>query len=87
VARAWSSQDFATVGCASLPANGNAVFPKIVPYLWYTKDAEEAARFYSTIFPDSHVDKVTPLAADTPSGPAGSVIIVELRSSAKASPR
>lgn len=50
---------------------------KIVPQLWYTKDAEEAARFYVTVFPDSHVDNVTALAADTPSGPAGSVVIVD----------
>ena len=50
---------------------------KIVPHLWYTKDAEAAARFYATVFPDSHVDRVTPLAADSPSGPAGSVVIVE----------
>jgi len=49
---------------------------KIVPHLWYTKDAEEAARFYASVFPDSHVDRVTPLAADSPSGPAGSVAVV-----------
>jgi predicted 3-demethylubiquinone-9 3-methyltransferase (glyoxalase superfamily) len=50
---------------------------KIVPHLWYAKEAEEAARYYATIFPDSRVDRVTPLAADTPSGPAGSVKVVE----------
>jgi predicted 3-demethylubiquinone-9 3-methyltransferase (glyoxalase superfamily) len=50
---------------------------KIVPFLWYAKDAEEAARFYATVFPDSHVDKVTPLATDSPSGPGGSVRVVE----------
>jgi predicted 3-demethylubiquinone-9 3-methyltransferase (glyoxalase superfamily) len=51
---------------------------KIVPHLWYTNDAEQAARFYASIFPDSRVDRVTPIPADTPSGPAGSVPIVEL---------
>ena len=50
---------------------------KIVPHLWYTKEAEEAARFYATVFPDSHVDRVTSLPADSPSGPAGSVAVVE----------
>jgi predicted 3-demethylubiquinone-9 3-methyltransferase (glyoxalase superfamily) len=50
---------------------------KIVPHLWYTKEAEEAARFYATVFPDSRVDRVTSLPADTPSGPAGSVVVVE----------
>ena len=50
---------------------------KIVPHLWYTKEAEEAARFYASIFPDSRVDAVTELPADSPSGPAGSVVVVE----------
>jgi predicted 3-demethylubiquinone-9 3-methyltransferase (glyoxalase superfamily) len=50
---------------------------KIVPHLWYTKEAEAAARFYASIFPDSRVDRVTPLPADSPSGPAGSVSVVE----------
>jgi predicted 3-demethylubiquinone-9 3-methyltransferase (glyoxalase superfamily) len=50
---------------------------KIMPHLWYTKEAEEAAAFYASIFPDSRVDRVTALPADTPSGPAGSVKIVD----------
>lgn len=50
---------------------------KIVPHLWYTKEAEEAARFYASVFPDSRVDRVTTLPADSPSGPAGSVAVVE----------
>jgi predicted 3-demethylubiquinone-9 3-methyltransferase (glyoxalase superfamily) len=50
---------------------------KIVPHLWYTKEAEEAARFYATVFPDSRVERVTTLPAETPSGPAGSVKVVE----------
>lgn len=50
---------------------------KIVPHLWYAKEAEEAARFYATVFPDSRVDRVTSLPAESPSGPAGSVDVVE----------
>lgn len=50
---------------------------KVVPHLWYARDAEEAARFYATIFPDSRVDRVTALPADSPAGPAGSVAVVE----------
>ena len=50
---------------------------KIVTHLWYTKEAEEAARFYASVFPDSRVDRVTPMPADSPSGPAGSVSVVE----------
>lgn len=50
---------------------------KIVPHLWYSDKAEEAAGFYASVLPNSRVDSVTPLPADTPSGPAGSVKVVE----------
>src|SRR5438270_7851418 len=50
---------------------------KIFPHLWYAKEAEEAARFYTSIFPDSRIDAVTPLMSDTPSGPAGSVKVID----------
>lgn len=50
---------------------------KIFPHLWYAKEAEEAARFYASIFPDSHVDRVTPLMSESPSGPPGSVKVVD----------
>lgn len=50
---------------------------KIVPHLWYANEAVEAANFYVSLFPDSRVDRVTPFPADTPSGPAGSVQVVE----------
>jgi predicted 3-demethylubiquinone-9 3-methyltransferase (glyoxalase superfamily) len=50
---------------------------KISPFLWFEKDAEAAARFYVSLLPDSRVDNVTAMAADSPSGPAGSVQVVE----------
>ena len=50
---------------------------KITPHLWYAKEAEAAARFYASIFPDSRVDRVTALPSDSPSGPVGSVKLVE----------
>lgn len=50
---------------------------KIFTHLWYAVEAEEAARFYASIFPDSHVDAVTPLPSDSPSGPAGAAVIVD----------
>lgn len=40
---------------------------KITPHLWYDKEAKEAAKFYSTIFPDSKVTNTMTLH-DTPSG-------------------
>jgi predicted 3-demethylubiquinone-9 3-methyltransferase (glyoxalase superfamily) len=50
---------------------------KIAPFLWYTREAVEAARFYTSLFPDSRVERVSALPTDSPSGPAGSVEIVE----------
>jgi predicted 3-demethylubiquinone-9 3-methyltransferase (glyoxalase superfamily) len=50
---------------------------KITPHLWFPEKADEAAEFYASIFPDSRVDSVTVLPAESPSGPPGSVKIVE----------
>lgn len=52
---------------------------KIFTHLWYAKEAEEAAAFYASIFPDSSVDRVTPLLSESPSGPPGSVKVVDFR--------
>ena len=50
---------------------------KIFTFLWYAKEAEEAAKFYASIFPDSRVDRVTSLPSESPSGPPGSVKVVD----------
>jgi predicted 3-demethylubiquinone-9 3-methyltransferase (glyoxalase superfamily) len=50
---------------------------KIFTFLWYAKEAEEAARLYASIFPDSRVDRVTTMQSDSPSGPPGSVKVVD----------
>jgi len=50
---------------------------KIFPHLWYAHDAEAAAHFYAGIFPDSSVDAIVPLHSDSPSGPPGSVVVVD----------
>jgi predicted 3-demethylubiquinone-9 3-methyltransferase (glyoxalase superfamily) len=52
-------------------------FVRIVPHLWYAKEAEEAARFYTSIFPASRIDRVTTVPSETPSGPPGSVTVVD----------
>ena len=36
---------------------------RIVPHLWYIKEAEEAARFYTKIFPKSRIDRIWKLTA------------------------
>jgi len=45
---------------------------KIFPFLWYAKEAEQAAKFYASIFPDSRVDRVTPMLSEVSAvtGPA-----------------
>lgn len=48
--------------------------------LWYDGDAEEAAGFYATTFPDSSVDAVHRAPADYPSGKKGAVLTVEFHS-------
>jgi predicted 3-demethylubiquinone-9 3-methyltransferase (glyoxalase superfamily) len=50
---------------------------KISVCLWFDGQAEEAARFYTSLFPNSHVDDVQRSPADNPSGPAGAVLTVE----------
>lgn len=50
---------------------------QIVPFLWFPENAEGAAKFYASIVPNSHVDSVTTMPADSPSGPVGAVQVVE----------
>ena len=44
-----------------------AINQKIVPHLWFDREAKEAAEFYCSVFPDSKVTNLTTLH-DTPSG-------------------
>jgi len=48
---------------------------KITPFLWFDGRAEEAAKFYTSIFNDSKITKVTRYGAAGP-GAAGSVMSV-----------
>lgn len=50
---------------------------KVFPCLWFNGNVEEAAEFYVTLLPDSHIDNVWRSPADTPSGPAGTVLTVD----------
>jgi len=45
--------------------------------LWYEQDAEEAAHFYASVFPDSAVGKVYRAPGDFPGGKAGQVLTVD----------
>jgi predicted 3-demethylubiquinone-9 3-methyltransferase (glyoxalase superfamily) len=46
---------------------------KVTQHLWFEKDMENAVRYYTSLIPGSSVGWVSPIPADTPSGPAGSV--------------
>ncbi len=50
---------------------------KIASCLWFDGQAEKAAEFYVSVFPDSRIDHVLRSAIDTPGAEAGSVILVE----------
>ena len=50
---------------------------KISPCLWFDGEAEEAAKFYVSLLPDSRIEKVQKNTVDSPAGKAGSVLVVE----------
>ena len=45
--------------------------------LWFDRDAEAAARFYATTFPDSAVGAIHRAPGDYPDGQQGDVLVVE----------
>lgn len=49
---------------------------KITPFLWFHAEAEEAANFYVSLFPDSSLGRITRFGPGGP-GPEGSVITAE----------
>lgn len=53
--------------------------PKVVSHLWFEKEAREAAEFYVATVPNSEIGRSTTVPAETPSGPADSVKIIEFR--------
>ena len=45
---------------------------KVTPFLWFDNQAEEAAKFYVSLFKDSEINRVVP-------GPGGTAMIVEFQ--------
>ncbi|MEZ5661139.1 MAG: VOC family protein [Burkholderiaceae bacterium] len=45
--------------------------------IWFDKDAEEAARFYAQIFPDTRIGRIMRAPGDYPSGRQGDALTVE----------
>lgn len=50
---------------------------ELIPCLWFDGNAEEAARFYASVLPDSSVTAIHRAPGDYPSGKEGSVLTVE----------
>jgi predicted 3-demethylubiquinone-9 3-methyltransferase (glyoxalase superfamily) len=51
-------------------------FPRITPFLWFDRNAEEAVDFYLTIFKNSRRLDTLRSSTDTPSGPKGMVLTI-----------
>jgi len=49
--------------------------PDITPFLWFDTEAEEAAKFYVSVFPNSKINKVVRNSEAAP-GPTGAVMTV-----------
>ena len=50
---------------------------KVSPCLWFNGEAEEAAKLYVSLLPDSKIETVQRNTVDSPAGKAGSVLVVE----------
>jgi predicted 3-demethylubiquinone-9 3-methyltransferase (glyoxalase superfamily) len=50
---------------------------RITPFLWFDKEAEEAANFYVSVFKNSKVKGVTRYTGEEPLGQKGSVMTVD----------
>ncbi len=53
---------------------------KITPFLWFDHQAEEAAKFYTSIFKNSKIGRIfryTEQAAEKTGRPVGSVLTIE----------
>ena len=50
---------------------------KISPCLWFDGEAEEAAKFYVSLLPDSRIERIQKNLVDGPAGKAGTVLVVQ----------
>ena len=50
---------------------------RLMPCLWFDGTAEEAARFYVSVFPDSRIDHVHKSTIAWPAGKPGDTLLVE----------
>ena len=50
---------------------------KVSPCLWFDGEAEEAAKLYVSLLPDSRIETIQKNSVDSPAGKAGSVLVVD----------
>jgi predicted 3-demethylubiquinone-9 3-methyltransferase (glyoxalase superfamily) len=50
---------------------------QISPCLWFDRQAEEAARFYTSIFLNSRIDEIMRASVDTPGAKTGETLLVD----------
>jgi predicted 3-demethylubiquinone-9 3-methyltransferase (glyoxalase superfamily) len=50
---------------------------KVSPCLWFDGEAEEAAKFYVSLLPDSRIETIQRNIIDSPAGKAGTVLVAE----------
>jgi predicted 3-demethylubiquinone-9 3-methyltransferase (glyoxalase superfamily) len=50
---------------------------KVSPCLWFDGEAEEAAKFYVSLLPDSRIETIQRNTIDSPAGKAGTVLVAE----------
>lgn len=46
--------------------------------LWFNGEAQTAAQFYTSVFPDSHIDAAHHAPSDYPAGKQGDVLTVDV---------
>ncbi len=51
--------------------------PTIVPCLWFDGRVLEAAEFYISLFPDSHIDQILRSSVDTPGAKKGDPLLID----------
>jgi predicted 3-demethylubiquinone-9 3-methyltransferase (glyoxalase superfamily) len=60
-----------------MPSKAEVPVKAPIPFLWFEKEAEEAVSFYVSLLPNSRIVRVTTMPAESPSGPEGSVKVVD----------
>ena len=70
------AQAAAGVGQVRPMTEGDPLMNAPYPMLWFDDRAEEAAAFYTSVFPDSAITHIERFSADVPGGKAGSVSTV-----------